>query len=87
MAVADSFMAAFLGRSGRRGLGDFFVGSAVVEDVDGFVVCASPSLRLTLEEGLAAPFCVCVCCDFVSEGERKSAEIDVSGTGEFRGAG
>ena len=80
MANADNFMAAFLGRSGRRGFGEVLEADGEAEV--GLDFCASPSRRLTLDNVL----CDVLRYDFMSEGGN-SAEMEVSAPPVLRGGG
>lgn len=79
MANVDNFMAAFLGRSGRRGFGEVLEAGGEAEV--GLDFCASPSRRLTLDN---VP-CDVLRYDFMSEGN--SAEMEVSAPPVLRGGG
>lgn len=74
-------MAAFRGRSGRRGFGEVFGAAGEAEKLV-FEFCASPSRTLTL----GAVFCVVlwVACE---SGEGNSAEMEVSAPPLLRGGG
>lgn len=77
IASGVTFIAAFLGRNGRRGFGEVL---DAVEEA-GLVFWASPSRTLTWDDS---------CCEEVfgfSGGRGNSAEIEVSWPPELRGGG